>query len=108
GDTGTVGPAGPIGPQGPQGEPGDPGSSTTFVRRTGDSVTGSPDSASATGSCQSGEFAVGGGGRVTGAADEVAITASYPVSDTQWKVEAFEINNTNKTWTLSAYVVCAK
>jgi hypothetical protein len=59
-------------------------------------------------SCESGEFAVGGGARVTGAADEVTITGSYPASDTQWMVEAYEINNTNQTWTLTAYVVCAK
>jgi hypothetical protein len=49
---------------------------------------------------------LGGGALVTNGNSTVAITASYPASDTSWSASASEVDALAASWTLTAFVIC--
>ncbi|HET8739984.1 MAG TPA: hypothetical protein VFO17_09655 [Acidimicrobiia bacterium] len=103
GDKGETGPQGPAGPQGPKGDKGDSG--VSFTVRTGSEVSGS-DVKTTSASCQQGETAIGGGGRISGEGN-AGLIASYRSDTREWTVTGQRFSG-QKSWKIQAYVVCAK
>jgi hypothetical protein len=63
--------------------------------------------------CPSGKQAIGGGARVNGSLQDVAITGSNPASSgstrTGWQAFARDVDNTpNGNWSVEAFAVCAE
>lgn len=112
-------PSGPPGPKGDKGDKGDKGEkgdtgatglSEYQIVTAADPVTNSFAN-EATVSCPAGKRAVGGGGRATSGTVNSPqgpfLTRSYPMADgTGWVVH--QQRTTSASWTLTAYVVCAK
>jgi hypothetical protein len=73
--------------------------------RNGSEVSGT-DLKTTTVSCQGGETAVGGGGRISGEGN-AALIASYRSGDGEWTVTGQRFSG-QKSWEIQAYVVCAK
>ena len=111
GDRGPQGPTGPqgsIGPQGLQGEPGVPGISGYEIV-TSQSPFSSDPGRDATADCPTGKVVIGGGGRVFGSVDGIALYASDPSSDgSSWSAEAREIVSNAGVWSVKAYAICAR
>jgi hypothetical protein len=105
---GDQGPQGPIGPQGLQGERGLPGISGYQIV-TSESSFSSDSIRSATADCPTGKVAIGGGGRVFGSGDGIALNASDPSQDgSSWSVDAHEIVSNAGPWSIAAYALCAE
>ena len=73
----------------------------------------SEDAKTVTAECPSGKEAIGGGARVNGELDEVALTGSNPFSAangarTGWSAYARESTGTVQNWSLEAFAVCAE
>jgi hypothetical protein len=107
GAQGPAGPAGAQGPAGPQGAQGVAGvSGLQKVFTTGASSSGAVRSLTAT--CPAGKEAIGGGGIVLPANQvDIALTGSYPVTQTTWRATARELDETGANWSLNAVVICA-
>jgi hypothetical protein len=107
GAQGPIGPQGPVGPQGLQGERGLPGISGYQIVTSVSSFS-SEGNRSATADCPAGKVAIGGGGRVFGGVDGIALHASDPSEDgSGWSVGAHEIVSTASTWSVGTYAICA-
>jgi hypothetical protein len=77
------------------------------------SVTNSEQNKTATVSCPSGKEAIGGGVRLEGELENVAVTGSYPVASgaarTGWEAIAHETGaGPYGDWSIVAFVVCAE
>jgi hypothetical protein len=107
GPPGPQGPGGPQGPQGPGGPQGPPGlSGLEVVSQSSASDTSSPKLEFA--QCPAAKKVIGGGVRVSGAAETfVAVTRSDPTDTRTWEAEAHEHDATALEWTLTAYALCA-
>lgn len=73
----------------------------------------SEDAKTVTAECPSGKEAIGGGARVNGELNEVALTGSNPFSAsngarTGWSAYARESSATAQSWSLEAYAICAE
>jgi len=73
----------------------------------------SEDAKTVTAECPSGKEAIGGGARVNGELNEVALTGSNPFSAangarTGWSAYARESTATAQNWSLEAFVICAE
>lgn len=108
GPQGTQGPAGPQGPQGnpgvagPEGQQGLPGISN-YVRIPVQHIIGVGVFQTITVGCPSGSKVLGGGYET--ANDLQLVRASFPVSDTQWRVQ---VRNTDLALkTITVFAVCA-
>ncbi len=108
GAQGPTGPQGPIGPQGLQGVPGGPGISGYEIV-TSESPFSSDPGRGATADCPTGKVVIGGGGRVFGSVDGIALFASDPSMDgSSWSAEAREIVSNAGDWSVMALAICAK
>jgi hypothetical protein len=108
GPEGPIGQQGPIGPQGLQGERGLPGISAYEIVSS-ESTFSSDNFRNATADCPSGKVAIGGGARLFGSGDGIALSASDPSQDgSSWFAEAHEIVSSADTWSVAAYAICAK
>lgn len=90
---------------------------TQLVRNVGyensSSVTNNEQNKTATVSCPSGKEAIGGGVRLEGELENVAVTGSYPVSSgslrTGWEGIAHETGaGPYGDWSVTAFVICAE
>jgi hypothetical protein len=73
----------------------------------------SEDAKTVTAECPSGKEAIGGGARVNGELNEVALTGSNPFSAvngarTGWSAYARESTETKQNWSLEAFAICAE
>lgn len=73
----------------------------------------SEDAKTVTAECPSGKEAIGGGARVNGELNEVALTGSNPFSApngarTGWSAYARESTATVQNWSLEAFAICAE
>ena len=80
---------------------------------TSSSVTNTEQNKTATASCPVGKEAIGGGVRLEGELENVAVTGSYPVSSgsarTGWEAIAHETGGgPYGDWSIVAFVVCAE
>jgi hypothetical protein len=121
GPSGPQGPAGPQGPTGPQGPAGPPGISKIYQRSTAVNVSGnngSFDNGSGFDAfwhsfilCLGQDKAIGGGGSFTGTWSDtitpVAITQSFPDSDSSWQVSFGVTSMAQFSGRILAFAVCA-
>jgi hypothetical protein len=73
----------------------------------------SEDAKTVTAECPSGKEAIGGGARVNGELNEVALTGSNPFSAangarTGWSAYARESTATGQSWSVEAFAICAE
>jgi hypothetical protein len=99
-------PAGPTGPAGATGPPGPPGVSA--VERV--EVT-SPSSSVGIKQqaipCPGGKRLLGGGARLNGGGQAVALQQSFPDNDNVFRAMGREIVGTNASWSITVFAVCA-
>jgi hypothetical protein len=98
-----VGPTGPQGPAGPAGPAGVSGVERVEVTTTTNSV--SPKSSQMP--CPSGKRLVGGGARLNGGGQQVALQSSFPDSDNIFRATGREVVGTVATWSLTVFAICA-
>jgi hypothetical protein len=102
------GPKGDKGQKGDKGDVGDPGVSARQVVSANSGSTSSDNLKQARANCPTGKVPIGGGASISGA-QVAAITASYANSVlSAWFATAVEFGSSNASWSLSAYVICAK
>lgn len=109
--SGEQGDPGKPGKPGKRGKPGPPGpagiSSIQLIERT---VTGSGAAEVSTiALCPGDLIAVSGGGSITGASGNVALTGSEPLQGLAgWRSAASQVDSAQVSWSLTTYAVCAK
>ena len=57
--------------------------------------------------CPAGSSVIGGGGQISSASPDIALTEMFRISDGAWRVSAHEVDFTNVPWSLTAYAICA-
>ncbi len=100
GPTGPQGPAGPAGPTGPAGLSG-------VERVEVTTATNSVSPKSTQMPCPSGKRLVGGGARLNGGGQQVALQSSFPDNDNIYRATGREVVATAATWSLTVFAVCA-
>jgi hypothetical protein len=101
---GPTGPAGPAGAAGPAGPPGLSGLERVEVTSVSNSTT---NPKVATIACPAGKRLIGGGGRLNGGGNAVALQQSFPDNDNIFRVQAREVVATGAAWSVTAFAVCA-
>lgn len=108
GATGALGPDGGTGPQGPAGPTGASGNASVNVTIVSQASATDSNNKTVTATCAGGRKVVGGGYVLAGAGvNNVVAQSNYPSSSTVWTVAAVEVSNTNSTWSVTAYALCA-
>jgi len=107
---------GPEGPRGDKGEKGDKGDKGDTGVQGPAGVSGLEIVSNASGSstfdksavavCPSGKRVLGGGASTSGASGDVAVVASRPDLPTSWVAQAREVDDTNASWTVTAWAIC--
>jgi hypothetical protein len=108
GEPGPMGPPGPPGPEGPEGDPGSPGERGGYGRETVREATAldGVDHKQAVVECPAGKVVLGGGVWLSTTSGVVA-ASNFPLSNTPWFADAYEVDPSVGDWALTAYAICA-